>query len=68
VNNYPPESIDYEYERNGTANIFMFTEPLSGWRKIVVRECRTSVDWATEIKHLLDNDSAESDKVIWVCD
>ena len=28
-----PKSVDYEYERNGTANIFMFTEPLSGWRK-----------------------------------
>ena len=63
-----PESVDYEYERNGTANIFMFTEPLSGWRKTVVSERRTAVDWATEIKHLLDNDYAESDKVILVCD
>ncbi len=30
------ESVDYEYERNGTANIFMFTEPLFGWRKTVI--------------------------------
>ncbi|UXE59179.1 MAG: IS630 family transposase [Woronichinia naegeliana WA131] len=63
-----PEAHDYEYERNGTANIFMFTEPLSGWRKTVVSERRTSVDWATEIKNLLDNDYADNDKVILVCD
>ena len=63
-----PESVDYEYERNGTANIFMFTEPLSGWRKTVVSERRTAVDWATEIQHLLDNDYPDSDKVILVCD
>ncbi|WP_442938642.1 IS630 family transposase [Nostoc sp.] len=63
-----PESVDYEYERNGTANIFMFTEPLSGWRKTVVSERRTAVDWATQIKHLLDNDYAQSDKIILVCD
>jgi hypothetical protein len=35
-----PESVDYEYERNGTANIFMFTEPLSGWRKTVISQGR----------------------------
>ena len=63
-----PKSVDYEYERNGTANIFMFTEPLTGWRKTVVSERRTAVDWASEIQCLLDNDYAESDKVILVCD
>jgi hypothetical protein len=41
---------------------------LSGWRKTAVSERRTSVDWATEIKNLLDNDYADSDKVILVCD
>jgi hypothetical protein len=41
---------------------------LSGWRKTVVTERRTAVDWATEIKHLLDNDYADSDKVTLVCD
>jgi hypothetical protein len=63
-----PESVDYEYERNGTANIFLFTEPLAGWRKAVVTERRTAVDWAHEIQHLLDEDYAESEKVILVCD
>ena len=54
------------YERNGTANIFMFTEPLSGWCKTVVSARRTAVDWATGIKHLLDNDYPDSDKVILI--
>jgi hypothetical protein len=63
-----PESVDYEYERNGTANIFLFTEPLAGWRSAVVRERRTAVDWAHEIQRLLDQDYADSEKVILVCD
>ncbi|HVX10142.1 MAG TPA: helix-turn-helix domain-containing protein, partial [Pirellulales bacterium] len=38
--------VDYEYERAGTANIFMFTEPLAGWREVAVREKKTKIDWA----------------------
>jgi hypothetical protein len=41
-----PPHVDYEYERNGTANVFLFTEPLAGWRHVNVRERRTGVDWA----------------------
>jgi hypothetical protein len=63
-----PERIDYEYERNGTAAIFMFNEPLGGWRRVSVRKRRTSVDWAHEIKQLLDEDFPEAEKVILVCD
>jgi hypothetical protein len=63
-----PASVDYEYERKGTANIFMFTEPLAGWRKTSVSERRTAVDWATEIQRLVDEDYPDSDKVILVCD
>lgn len=62
------ECVDYEYERNGTANIFMFTEPLAGWRKAAVRERKTAVDWAHEIKDLLNEDYAEAEKLIRVCD
>lgn len=62
------ERVDYEYERNGTAVNFMFTEPLAGWRKINVRERKTSIDWAYEIKELLDEDYPEVEKVILVCD
>jgi hypothetical protein len=63
-----PERIDYEYERNGTAALFMFTEPLGGWRRVSARERRTRVDWAHEIKHLLDVDFPQAEKVILVCD
>jgi hypothetical protein len=49
-----PARIDYEYERNGTANIFMFTEPLGEWRHVEVTEHRTSKDWAYQIRDLLD--------------
>ncbi len=63
-----PESFDYEYERNGTANIFIFTEPLSGWRKVIVTEQRTAVDWAKQIQCLLDEDYPESETVTLVCD
>jgi hypothetical protein len=59
---------DYEYERNGTAVNFLFTEPLTGWRKVNVRARRTKVDWAYEIKELLDVDYPDAEKVILVCD
>ena len=62
------ECIDYEYERNGTANVFLFTEPLAGWRKAAVRERKTAVDWAHEIKGLLDEHYPEAEAVILVCD
>jgi hypothetical protein len=51
-----PARVDYEYERNGSANIFMFTEPLAGSRKVRVTERRTMKDWAQQIKELLDVD------------
>ena len=63
-----PVAIDYEYERNGTANLFLFTEPLAGWRKVVVTKRRTAVDWALAIQRLLDEDYPDCAKVILVCD
>jgi hypothetical protein len=63
-----PERYDYEYERNGTANIFIFTEPLSGWRSVRGREHRTALDWATEIQHLLDTQYPEAHSIRLVCD
>lgn len=47
-----PKRVDYEYERAGTACLFMFAEPLAGWRNVTAREHRTKVDWAFEIEHL----------------
>jgi len=63
-----PERYDYEYERKGTAANFMFTEPLGNWRKVSVRERRTSIDWAQEVKELLDRNYPHAEKVILVCD
>jgi hypothetical protein len=60
--------VDYEYERAGTANIFMFTEPLAGWREVTVRPTKTKLDWATEMARLLDGRYADCEKVVLVCD
>ncbi len=45
--------VDYEYERAGTGTIFMFTEPLAGWREVQVRATKTRADWAQEMARLL---------------
>jgi hypothetical protein len=60
--------VDYEYERAGTCNIFMFTEPLAGWREVAVRTTKTKVDWAIEMARLLEGRYAHCPKVILVCD
>jgi DDE superfamily endonuclease len=60
--------VDYEYERAGTASIFLFCEPLSGWRQVSVRERRTKIDWAREIEELLRTRYASAAKVLLVCD
>jgi len=63
-----PACYDYEYERAGTTNNFLFIAPLSGWRKVKVRDTKTRVDWAHEIKELLDVDFADVESVRLVCD
>ena len=63
-----PQRVDYEYERNGTASLFLFTEPLQGRRTVHVRERRTAVDWATEIQELLEVQYPEATRVRLVCD
>ena len=63
-----PQRVDYEYERNGTASIFMFAEPLSGWREASARPRRTKTDWAIETARLLEGRYAECEKITLVCD
>jgi hypothetical protein len=63
-----PKRIDYEYERNGTASIFMFAEPLSGFRQATAREHRTKQDWALEVASLLDTRYADCRQVTLVLD
>lgn len=60
--------VDYEYERCGTASIFMFTEPLAGWRQVTARPTRTKVDWALEMESLLTGRYKDANKVILICD
>jgi hypothetical protein len=60
--------VDYEYERAGTASLFLFCEPLMGWRIVSVRERRTKEDWAMEVEELLRTRYATAEKVILVCD
>jgi hypothetical protein len=47
---------DYHYERQGVRALFMFFDPLRGWRRVSSREHRTRIDWAEEIRQLLDED------------
>ena len=60
--------VDYEYERAGTAAIFMFAEPLAGWREVSVRERKTKIDWALVMARLLEGRYATCAKVILVSD
>jgi DDE superfamily endonuclease len=63
-----PRRVDYEYERAGTASIFMLCEPLSGWREVHVRPHRTKIDWALEIAELLRTRYENAEQVVLVCD
>jgi hypothetical protein len=49
-----PERVDYEYERRGTTNLFLVTEPLTGWRHVDVTERRTKHDFAQQMRDLVD--------------
>jgi hypothetical protein len=62
------EREDYEYKREGTTNIFIFAEPLGGQRHLSVRKQRTGVDWAHEVKALLEVYYPEAKRVRLVCD
>lgn len=68
LNSGRPKYYDYEYERKGTANLFMWTEPLAGWRKVRVTDRRTREDWAQEVRELLDEDYPEAKRVTLVMD
>lgn len=63
-----PKRVDYEYEWAGTASIFMFCEPLAGWREATAREHRCKSDWALEVAARLDGRYADCEKVTLVCD
>jgi hypothetical protein len=63
-----PLRIDYEYVRQGTANLFMCFEPLAGRRRVNVTERRTAVDFAQVVRELVDVDYPEAEAVVLVMD
>jgi len=63
-----PLRYDDEYVRHGVAEIFLFVEPLTGWRRVSLTNRRTSVDWAHQIRELLEIDYPDAVKVRLVMD
>lgn len=63
-----PEREDYEYQRNGTANLFMAFEPLGGQRHVQVTARRTPRDFADVVRDLVDTHSPHAEKIVWVLD
>ena len=63
-----PAREDYEYERNGTANLFMMFAPLEGWRHVEVTDQHTAADYAKILKNISDNRFPEAEKIVLVQD
>jgi len=63
-----PARHDYEYERNGTANLFMMFAPLEGWRHVKVTDRHAAVDYAQVLKELSDTHFPQAEKVVLVQD
>lgn len=63
-----PAKEDYHYERRGVQALFVFFDPLRGWRRVSNRDSRTRLDWAEEVRRLLEEDYPHAQKVKLVCD
>jgi len=63
-----PARHDYEYRRNGTANLFMMFAPLEGWRRVKVTNRHTALDYAQVLKELSDTHFPGSEKIVLVQD
>jgi hypothetical protein len=63
-----PARQDYEYERHGKANLFVAVEPLTGWRSVRVTERHTSIDFAEELRLLVDMVYPEVEQIVLVTD
>jgi hypothetical protein len=63
-----PERIDDKYERHEVRALLMFYNPVAGWRRVGCRESRTRLDWAHEVRQLLDVDYPQATCVTLVCD
>lgn len=63
-----PQRVDYEYVRNGTANLFMLFAPLHGWRAVRVTERRTAQDFAEVVRWLVEDRYPDAEQVVLVAD
>ena len=63
-----PERYDYQYERNGVSNLFMFFEPLAAWRHVEVTDRRTAIDYAQQMKYLVDKRYPDAIKITVIQD
>ena len=63
-----PRREDHHYERKGVRALFMFFDPLRGWRRVSTRESRTRLDWAEEIRQLLEVDYPNAKVITLVSD
>ncbi len=63
-----PKRIDYEYERHGTQNLFMFFAPFQGWRHVEVRPRRRKVDFAETVRLVIETYFPEAEAIRLVCD
>jgi hypothetical protein len=64
-----PARLDYEYTREGVCNAWMFVEPLGGWRSVRISARKTAVDWAEQVRGLVDDPRyATAEKIRLVCD
>jgi hypothetical protein len=64
-----PARVDYEYVREGTCTVWMFVEPLAGWRDVRVTATKTAVDWAHQVRRLVDDPRyAQAERVTLICD
>lgn len=59
---------DYHYERRGVRSLFLFFDPVRGWRRVSCRDGRTRSDWAEEVRRPLTEDYPHAEKVKLVCD
>ena len=62
------ELVDYEYERNGVANVFMISEPLAGRRETIVNETRNAIDFAHVLKYTSDVMCPHAEKIVMLTD
>ncbi len=63
-----PRRQDDKYVRHGVRSLMMFYNPIDGWRRVGCRDSRTRIDWAEEVRRLLEEDYPEAQLVTLVCD